>query len=452
MAAIVQASNLSKVFHLGDERVHALRDVSLEIFPGEMVAIVGQVGSGKSTLLHSLASLQETDSGEVQLMGLQVSGIKSRILARVRAHKVGFLFQAFNLLPDKSVLANVEVSLLREGIGARAVRQKALEALRAVGLEGYQESMPGQLSADQRLTVVMARELVHDPEVLFADEPTQVLDSSSTETVMGLFQKLNSEGMTVIIATSDREIASYCRRVMGMENGVVTDEGLVPRRRIIRLSRPLIPSRDTSFRETEVVCTRCNYGNHKDLELCQRCRFPLRLTEDEERYVEGRLMGEESRWGGVESASDEGEVPGQELVSELKEIPFFSEIGSKSLVKVIPSLEERVFPRGSTVIKQGDPGDSFYIIRRGTVRIMLERPDRPVVTVAQLGPKEGFGEMALLTEQPRSASVVAMTDIEAWCLPKAAFAQLLSENLSLALYFNRILTQRLRTLQEELIP
>ena len=119
---------------------------------------------------------------------------------------------------------------------------------------------------------------------------------------------------------------------------------------------------------------------------------------------------------------------------------------------MIPSLEERVFPRGSTVIKQGDPGDSFYIIRRGTVRIMLERPDRPVVTVAQLGPKEGFGEMALLTEQPRSASVVAMTDIKAWCLPKAAFAQLLSENLSLALYFNRILTQRLRTLQEELIP
>ena len=153
---------------------------------------------------------------------------------------------------------------------------------------------------------------------------------------------------------------------------------------------------------------------------------------------------------GVESVSDEGEVPGQGLVEELQEVSFLAGLGSKSLVKVIPVLEPLQFSRGSTVVKQGDPTDSFYIVRSGDVQVVMEREDRLAAPIATLGAKEGFGEMAILTDQPhRSFTIVAMTDVELWRLSKEEFKALLSENLSLSLYFNRIMTQRLRALQEK---
>ena len=154
---------------------------------------------------------------------------------------------------------------------------------------------------------------------------------------------------------------------------------------------------------------------------------------------------------GVESSSEEGEVPGGELIEELGEVPFFKGLGPKSLVKVIGSLEQQDFEKGSTIVKQGDTGDTFYIIRVGNVGVYLERGGKPSIRIANLGPQEGFGEMALLTEQPRSATVVATTDIETWRLSKASLDALLSENLSLGLYFNRLLSQRLRTLQEKIV-
>ena len=452
MGPVLEALNLSKAYNFGENQVHALKNVSLEVYAGEMVAIVGPEGSGKSTLLHSLACLLRPDSGQVRLTGVDVAELRSSVLARVRAHKVGFLFQAFNLLPNQTVLANVEVSLPDHVMQSRKRRQISEKALRAVGLEKHQQIMPGQLTPEQRLSVVIARELVHDPDVMFADEPTKELEGPAREGVMGLFQKLNSEGMTVIIATPDAEVANYCRRVVRIENGVTTDDGLVERRRIIRLATTAGPTLDTYVREAEIVCPRCNYGNPDNKETCRRCGFPLRLTPEAQEIIRDRLKGEEDRWGGVESSTDEGEVPGQELINELKRIPFFSELGSKTLVKVIPSLQGRIFAKGTTIINQGDPGDSFYIIRTGGVDVLLERAGRPAITVAQLGALEGFGEMALLTGQPRSASVVATSNVEAWCLPQDAFSALLSENVSLALYFNRILTQRLRTLQEEVIP
>ena len=139
-------------------------------------------------------------------------------------------------------------------------------------------------------------------------------------------------------------------------------------------------------------------------------------------------------------------------MGELKEVPFFTGLGRKSLAKILSSMEVKRFGQGSVMIKQGDPGDAFYIVRSGQVQVVLRRKDQPDIQVAELGPKEGFGEMALLTDQPRSASVVAMTDVQVWRLPKAAFEELVSEHLSLALYFNRILSQRLRALQDRVMP
>ena len=189
-------------------------------------------------------------------------------------------------------------------------------------------------------------------------------------------------------------------------------------------------------------------------ENCRHCNFSLHLTKEEERVIEGRLSGADSRQWGVDSASDDGdgEVPGRHLLEELKEAPVFAQLGLKSLVKVASALERRSFRCGATIVKQGDRGDSFYILRSGHVKVVLEKGGDSLVPVAELGPNDGFGEMALLTGQPRSATVVALTDVEAWRLPKVAFALLLSEHLSLALYFSRIVSQRLAALQAKIVP
>ena len=157
---------------------------------------------------------------------------------------------------------------------------------------------------------------------------------------------------------------------------------------------------------------------------------------------------------GVESTSDEGDISdaAQQVIAELKEVPFFSGLGSKSLIKLIPALQQQSFAKGATIMKQGDEGNSFYIIRTGNVQVMLDRSSGPSIAVAQLSTGEGFGEMALLNDQRRIASIVATTDVNVWWLPKEAFQALLGENLSLALYFNRVLIQRLSSLQAKIIP
>ena len=157
----------------------------------------------------------------------------------------------------------------------------------------------------------------------------------------------------------------------------------------------------------------------------------------------------------MESASDEdedgGELPRGELISELKEVPFLAGLGAKNLLKVISALEEHQVPTGMPIVRQAEPGDSFYILRSGSVEVVLEVPGRAPTSLAQLGPKQGFGEMALLTGLPRSATVIATSDVRVWRLPNAAFQRLLEENISLSLYFNRVLSQRLRSFQERAV-
>ena len=447
----VVGKNLTQRYRVGDEDVYALDRASLEINPGDFLAIVGRSGSGKSTLLHVLGCLQRPGSGTVSIEGVDVTRLDDDEMAKLRAQKFGFVFQAFNLLPKETALGNVAVGLKSRGLDAWSSREKAEEALAYVGLRNRMDHRPGQLSAQQRQLVAIARALAHDPVVILADEPTRPLDSTSREEVMGIFQKLNDDGRTIAISTADSGVATYCHRALRLADGRVVDDAPVAKRRIIPPSR-IIGTQLRSYERETTVCPRCNYGNFIDAEACQRCQFPLHLTLEKEQTIESRVSGTDVRWSGVESSSDDADVTGTAVTRELMEVPLFAGLGPKILVKIIPALNREYFSGGSTILKQGDPGDSFYIIRRGAVRVTLERQNRQTVTIAELGDKEGFGEMALLTDQPRSATVVALEDVEAWSLTKTAFHGLLSENLSLALYVNRILSQRLRTIQDRILP
>ena len=394
--------------------------------------------------------MQRPDTGKVSIDGLELSSLSDEELVKVRGKKVGFIFEAFNLLPNDNATRNVSIPLRNQGIDPSEANDMAEVALQAVGLGNRLEHRPGQLSARQRQCVAIARALANDPSIIFADEPTRAMDSSSREEIIGLLQKLNDQGKTIVIATGDSGVASHCRRIVRIANGKTEDDSLVAKRRIIPAFR--VPGTPTPVedREEEAVCPRCNHGNERSEENCARCRFPLHLTPKEEKSIEIRISGSDNRLLGVESASDEGEVLGSEIVEELKEVPVFAGLGPKNLVKLVTALEHMTYSRGTLIVRQGDPGDSFYIIRNGNVQVILERAGRQAAAIASLGPNDGFGEMSLLTGEPRSANVLAETDLEVWRLPRDAFDVLLQENLSLAVYFNRILAQRLRALQERM--
>ena len=450
MAAIIRAQNLTKSYDMGGQVSYALNDVSLEIQQGQMLAVLGGSSTGKSTLLHTLACMQRADWGWLEYEGQEVNTLTDEGLTKLRTGRVGFIFQAFNLLPNETLLANVEVPLKAQGVGAWDRKEMAEAALRSVGLGNALDYRPNQLSTRQRQCVSIARAQVHDPSVIFADDPTRGQDSTSREEIIGLLQKINRDGKTVVIATTDSGVARHCQRIIKIDNGMIVDDLAVDKQRMITANR--IPGGALRDYEREVVvCSRCGYGNYQDMSECRRCTFPLQLTQEEEKAIEGRLSGTNAQALSVESPSDEGEVPAEDLINELKAIPLFSGLGAKTLVKIVPLLESRQYEKGSTIIKQGDPGDSFYILRDGNVRVILEKSGAAFATVAELGPGEGFGEMALLTSLPRSATVVATAGVEAWSIPKDSFDKLVAENLTLAVYFNRTLSQRLSSLQEKLI-
>ena len=456
MDPTVRATHITKIHQVGNEQVHTLNDISLEIFPGEMVAIRARPNSGKSTLLYILGGMQRPDSGQVLIDDVDVTQLQDDELARLRAQKVGFVFEAFNLLTDETAVRNVQVPLRNQGFDPAESYDMAEAALQIVGLGNRLEYTPGQLSPRQRQCIAIARALANDPSILFADEPTRDLDSSSREEIIGLLQKLNDEGKTIVLATADSGVASHCRRVVRLAEGKAQQDSLLAKRRIIPAFRVPGPIADSQVSEEETVCPRCNFGSPQDEETCQRCTFPLHLTPEETQSIELRLSGTESRLLGVESAIDDIDEPhdnpaAQRLIEDLKEIPCFADLSSRNLLKIISALEKYRFPEGNTIVKQGDPGDSFYIVRSGNVQVILERPGQGAAAIASLGPNEAFGEMSLLTGQPRSANVITMTTVEVWRLPKEAFDGLVGENLSMAVYFNRILSQRLMALQERMI-
>jgi|YelNatPaOPRAMG01_1025707.scaffolds.fasta_scaffold79069_2 putative ABC transport system ATP-binding protein len=225
---VIRLVGVTKVYRMGVIEVHALRGVSLEIFPGEIMAIMGPSGSGKSTLMNIIGCLDTPTSGYYELDGRRVDDLSDNELAEVRNRKIGFVFQTFNLLPRTTALQNVELPLIYSGTGLQARRQRAAAALEAVGLGDRLHHRPNELSGGQQQRVAIARALVNNPAIILADEPTGNLDSVSGSEVMAVFQRLNRElGITVVFVTHDRTIAEHTRRIVHLHDGRIVREETV---------------------------------------------------------------------------------------------------------------------------------------------------------------------------------------------------------------------------------
>jgi putative ABC transport system ATP-binding protein len=221
--SVVRLTDVHKTYHTGDVDVHAVRGVSLEIQRGEFVALMGASGSGKSTLMNILGCLDRPTAGRYALDDADVSVLDRDQLADIRNHKLGFVFQSFNLLPRTSARENVELPLLygTRHLTSAQLREKADAVLASVGLGGREDHHPSQLSGGQQQRVAIARALVNDPEVVLADEPTGNLDSRTSVEIMGIFQQLNERGITIIMVTHEPDIASYARRNVVMRDGLI---------------------------------------------------------------------------------------------------------------------------------------------------------------------------------------------------------------------------------------
>jgi putative ABC transport system ATP-binding protein len=222
---LIDIQSLSKVYTLGDVTVHALRGVSLQIERGSFVAIMGPSGSGKSTFMNIVGCLDKPTSGSYVLDGVNVSSLDRDQLAEIRNQKIGFVFQQFNLLARTSAVENVELPLLYSPKDVKDAHEKSMRALKWVGLESREHHHPNQLSGGQQQRVAIARALINDPQLILADEPTGALDSRTSIEIMALFQKLNRDGMSIVVVTHEPDIAQYSNRIIRFKDGhVVSDE------------------------------------------------------------------------------------------------------------------------------------------------------------------------------------------------------------------------------------
>lgn len=222
--ALVEVRNVSKIYFLGGEEIRALDDVTIDIDGGEFVSIIGPSGSGKSTLMHILGCLDTPSKGTIKLDNTMIENATPAQLARIRNQKIGFVFQFFNLLPKLNVLQNVELPMLYSGIRQRERQERAMEALKLVGMENRARHRPSQLSGGQQQRTAIARALVNSPKIIFADEPTGNLDSHTGEAILQLFRQLSREGRTIALVTHDPEIAAVTPRRIEIRDGKVAKQ------------------------------------------------------------------------------------------------------------------------------------------------------------------------------------------------------------------------------------
>ena len=221
MRPVIQTRAITKTFGSNGTAVHALRGIDLDVEPGEFLALIGPSGSGKSTLMAILGCLDRPTGGTYTLDGEEVQGLSGRELAAIRNRKIGFVFQAYNLLPKASVLRNIELPLLYGGVSRKERRERALHLLEQVGIPEKASKLPGELSGGQKQRVSIARSLAAGPALLLADEPTGALDSKTGAEILELFGKLNAAGNTVILVTHDLHIAAQARRRVEISDGLI---------------------------------------------------------------------------------------------------------------------------------------------------------------------------------------------------------------------------------------
>ncbi|MFC2119480.1 ABC transporter ATP-binding protein [Bacteroidota bacterium] len=227
---IINIEHISKVYHLGIEKVHALRDVSLRIDKNEYLAIMGPSGSGKSTLMNMLGCLDTPTSGIYDFNGQNVSTMSDNELAQIRNKEIGFVFQTFNLLPRSDALHNVELPLVYAGLPYAERRERAKQTLIDVGLGDRINHKPNELSGGQRQRVAIARALVSNPSIILADEPTGNLDSKIGEEIMQLFEEIHSKGNTIILVTHEEYIAEHAGRIIRLKDGLVEKDEIISSR------------------------------------------------------------------------------------------------------------------------------------------------------------------------------------------------------------------------------
>ncbi len=220
-ASLIKMRGIWKTYQMGNEQLHALRNVSFDVKKGEYVAIIGPSGSGKSTLMNLIGCLDSPTKGEYWINGEQVADMTDDELARIRNKEIGFVFQTFNLLSRATALHNVELPLIYSGMGAGKRHEKAIEALTAVELSDRVTHRPNELSGGQRQRVAIARALVNHPSILLADEPTGALDTTTSAEIMLLFERLHDEGNTIIVVTHEADVARRAHRIISIRDGEI---------------------------------------------------------------------------------------------------------------------------------------------------------------------------------------------------------------------------------------
>jgi putative ABC transport system ATP-binding protein len=236
---MIEIKNIIKTYKTGDTEFNALDNVSFSVKDGEFIAIMGPSGSGKSTLMHILGALDTPTSGTYFLKGKDVSTLNDDELANIRKNKIGFVFQAFNLLPRATVLRNVTLPLIYDGIGTKERERRAREALRSAGFDStHFHHLSNQLSGGQIQRVAIARALVNNPSLILADEPTGNLDSKTGEIVLGTFQKLNQEyGRTIVLITHEQYVAEHADRILFIRDGKLVEDSKRHTKRIIKIAK-----------------------------------------------------------------------------------------------------------------------------------------------------------------------------------------------------------------------
>ena len=230
---MLKINKLHKSYKMGESSLHVLKGINLNVEKGEMVAIMGSSGSGKSTLLNIIGILDELDSGEYTLDGIEIKDLTEKKAAQYRNKFLGFVFQSFNLINFKNALENVALPLYYQGLKRKERQEKAMFHLEKVGLADWSTHLPNELSGGQKQRVAIARALAAEPKLLLADEPTGALDSATSQEIMQFLQQLNDEGKTILIVTHEEDISLMCKRIVRLKDGVIMEDKKIKQNRLI---------------------------------------------------------------------------------------------------------------------------------------------------------------------------------------------------------------------------